>query len=138
MKHALLHTDGFCFDETVCRSSTAVVINPQRMRRGLRSVCVCITCRILGDSIILTLKTSINVSPEQLKQYRRQSHCIIKKGIFTPSYEPTKRTAAAKARAASRAMRRVPACCSVQYVQCQYSTVQEVRFFSTKKHNLLT
>ena len=34
--------------------------------------------------------------PEQLKQYRRQSHCIIKKGIFTPSYEPTKRTAAAK------------------------------------------
>ena len=42
MKQALLHTDGICFGETVCRSSTAVVINPQRMRRGLRSVCVCV------------------------------------------------------------------------------------------------
>ena len=94
---------------------------------------------------LLWTRTAANASsgpeqlqiPEQLKQYRRQSHCIIKKGIFTPSYEPTKRTAAAKARAASRHVgqcnARVPACCSVQYVQCQYSTVQEVRFFSTKE-----
>ena len=77
---------------------------------------------------------------EQLKQYRRQSHCIIKKGIFTPSYEPTKRTAAAKARAASRHVgqcnARVPACCSVQYVQCQYSTVQEGSLFLNERTGL--
>ena len=43
-----------------------MIINPQRMRRGLATILIMFVClsvchlQDLGDSIVLTLKTSIN------------------------------------------------------------------------------